>query len=103
MRYRICTGYRLPIGGVTAPASPGGGRLARGRGFWHLPPGRLLAADLAADELASVFGRVMDRLVAAILRAGPDGVWRLAGWAEMDKLLADTLTAQMPQLRHELS
>ena len=36
-----------------------------------------------------VFGRVMDRLVAAILRAGPGGVWRLAGWAEMDKMLAD--------------
>ena len=36
-----------------------------------------------------VFGRVMDRLVAAILRAVPGGVWRLAGWAEMDKMLAD--------------
>jgi tRNA-splicing ligase RtcB len=83
-------GYGFPIGGVAATDIARGGVVSPGGVGFDISCGvRLLAADLARDELAPVLGQVMDRLAARIPRgAGPGGVWRLSGRAEMEKLLA---------------
>ena len=83
-------GYGFPIGGVAATDTGQGGVVSPGGVGFDISCGvRLLAADLAAGELAPVLGQVMDRLAAAVPRgAGPGGVWQLVGQAEMGKLLA---------------
>lgn len=83
-------GYGFPIGGVAATDIAGGGVVSPGGVGFDISCGvRLLAADLGRDELAPVLGGVMDRLAAAIPRgAGRGSVWRLAGRASMEKLLA---------------
>ena len=80
-------GYGFPIGGVAATDVARGGVVSPGGIGFDISCGvRLLAASLSGDELASVLGRVMDRLSAAIPRgAGRGGVWRLPGRAEMGR------------------
>jgi len=82
-------GYGFPIGGVAATDIARGGAVSPGGVGFDISCGvRLLAADLGRDELTPVLGQVMDRLAAVIpCGAGRGGVWRLAGRAELEKLL----------------
>jgi tRNA-splicing ligase RtcB (3'-phosphate/5'-hydroxy nucleic acid ligase) len=82
-------GYGFPIGGVAATDVTASGVISPGGVGFDISCGvRLLAADLDRAELTPRRNRVMDGLAAAIPRgAGPGGVWRLAGRAELEKLL----------------
>src|SRR5437762_869244 len=83
-------GYGFPIGGVAATDVAAGGVISPGGVGFDICCGvRLLAADLDRAGLAPRLGAVMDALAAAIPRgAGPGGVWRLGGRAELEKVLA---------------
>ncbi len=82
-------GYGFPIGGVAATDVAAGGVISPGGVGFDISCGvRLLCADLDQAELAPRLTQVMDGLAAAIPRgAGPGGVWRLSGRAELEKLL----------------
>lgn len=82
-------GYGFPIGGVAGTDVAAGGVVSPGGVGFGISCGvRLLAVDLGAGDLAPVIGQVMDGLAAAVpCGAGPGGVWRLAGRAELEKLL----------------
>ncbi len=83
-------GYGFAIGGVAATDIGRGGVVSPGGVGFDICCGvRLLAADLDRGELAPVLGTVMDQLAAATpCGAGRGGTWRLAGRAELEKLLA---------------
>ena len=83
-------GYGFPIGGVAATDIAAGGVISPGGVGFDICCGvRLLAADLDRAGLAPRLGAVMDALAAAVPRgAGPGGVWRLGGRAELEKVLA---------------
>src|SRR5262249_61269634 len=83
-------GYGFPIGGVAATDIAAGGVISPGGVGFDICCGvRLLAADLDRAGLAPRLGAVMDALAAAIpWGAGPGGVWRLGGRAELGKGLA---------------
>jgi tRNA-splicing ligase RtcB len=82
-------GYGFPIGGVAATDVPGGGVVSPGGVGFDISCGvRLLAADLDRSELQPALDRVMDGLADAIPRGtGRGAVWKLAGRAELNKVL----------------
>jgi tRNA-splicing ligase RtcB (3'-phosphate/5'-hydroxy nucleic acid ligase) len=82
-------GYGFPIGGVAATDVARGGVISPGGVGFDIACGvRLVASDLSRGELLPVLGRVMDRLAAVIpCGAGPGGLWKLRGRAELEKLL----------------
>lgn len=82
-------GYGFPIGGVAATDVRAGGVVSPGGVGFDISCGvRLLAADLQREELAPRLTRLMDILDATIPRgAGPGGVWKLSGRAQLDELL----------------
>ncbi|WP_155059162.1 RtcB family protein [Streptomyces blattellae] len=82
-------GYGFPIGGVAATAVDEGGVVSPGGVGFDISCGvRLLAADCEGRELRRALPAVMDGLDRRIPRgAGPGGVWRLGGQAELERIL----------------
>lgn len=82
-------GYGFPIGGVAATAVDEGGVVSPGGVGFDISCGvRLLAAGCARKEFERSLPAVMDALDRAIPRgAGPGGVWRLTGPAQMERIL----------------
>jgi tRNA-splicing ligase RtcB len=82
-------GYGFPIGGVAATDVAAGGVVSPGGVGFDISCGvQFLAADLDRSELRPSLDRVMDGLAEAIPRGtGRGAVWRLAGRAELNKVL----------------
>lgn len=82
-------GYGFPIGGVAATDVAAGGVVSPGGVGFDISCGvQFLAADLDQSELRPSLDRVMDGLAEAIPRGtGRGAVWRLAGRAELNKVL----------------
>jgi tRNA-splicing ligase RtcB len=83
-------GYGFPIGGVAATDVGAGGVVSPGGVGFDISCGvRLLVSEVTAGELRPKLGRLMDALDAAVPRGmGGGAVWRLAGPAELDEVLA---------------
>ncbi|MFN2581924.1 MAG: RtcB family protein [Candidatus Dormibacteria bacterium] len=83
-------GYGFPIGGVAATDVDAGGVISPGGVGFDISCGvRLLAVDMQRAEIERVLGRVMDQMARDVPHgAGPGGVWRLRGTAELDAVLS---------------
>jgi len=83
-------GYGFPIGGVAATNPAAGGVVSPGGVGFDISCGvRLLAASLERNEVMPVLGTLMDQLAAAVPRgAGRGGIWHLAGFGQMQDVLA---------------
>ncbi|MGA5702796.1 RtcB family protein [Peterkaempfera bronchialis] len=84
-------GYGFPIGGVAATDPAQGGVVSPGGVGFDISCGvRLLAADLTAQELAPVLGRLMDALDPAVPRGMTrGGVWTPHDRDELRRILTD--------------
>jgi len=82
-------GYGFPIGGVAATDIAAGGVVSPGGVGFDISCGvRLLGSDLMRADLVPVLEELMNGLGAVIPRgAGRGGVWRLAGRAELEKVV----------------